>query len=94
LPTIHHDEAGSAPGVFVLEVNGLYVAGDWVGLEGRLADAAMISAKLAAQGGLTIHINDMVNRKGLNDSFKLELKTDLTTNFSDSMHFISSSYCT
>ncbi|HFK1710830.1 TPA: hypothetical protein ACGXNW_004585 [Bacillus mycoides] len=48
--TIHHDGAGSAPGVFVPEVNGLYVAGDWVGLEGRLADAAMISAKLAAQG--------------------------------------------
>ncbi|MBJ7931878.1 MULTISPECIES: phytoene desaturase family protein [Bacillus cereus group] len=48
--TIYHDGAGSAPGVFVPEVNGLYVAGDWVGLEGRLADAAMISAKLAAQG--------------------------------------------
>ncbi|WP_088043273.1 NAD(P)/FAD-dependent oxidoreductase [Bacillus sp. EAC] len=47
--TIHHDGAGSAPGVFVPEVNGLYVAGDWVGIEGRLADAAMISAKLAAQ---------------------------------------------
>jgi len=30
-------------------VEGLYVAGDWVGPEGMLADAGMASAKLAAE---------------------------------------------
>ncbi|HEY7181957.1 MAG TPA: NAD(P)/FAD-dependent oxidoreductase, partial [Blastocatellia bacterium] len=30
-------------------VEGLYVAGDWVGPEGMLADASMASAKLAAE---------------------------------------------
>lgn len=39
-----------APGQAVPEIRGLYVAGDWVGREGRLADTAMTSAKLA---GLT-----------------------------------------
>lgn len=39
-----------APGPAVPEIRGLYVAGDWVGREGRLADTAMTSAKLA---GLT-----------------------------------------
>lgn len=47
--TIHHDGAGSAPSPVVPEVHGLFVAGDWVGPEGRLADAAMASAKHAAQ---------------------------------------------
>ncbi|OZB96938.1 hypothetical protein CJP46_12140 [Paenibacillus sp. XY044] len=36
-----------APGPAVPEIQGLYVAGDWVGREGRLADTAMTSAKLA-----------------------------------------------
>ncbi|KAF9132782.1 hypothetical protein BGX30_012524 [Mortierella sp. GBA39] len=39
-----------APGPAIPEIRGLYVAGDWVGREGRLADTAMTSAKLA---GLT-----------------------------------------
>ncbi|WP_313958218.1 FAD-dependent oxidoreductase [Paenibacillus sp. Y412MC10] len=44
--------SGDAPatGPAVPEIRGLYVAGDWVGREGRLADTAMTSAKLA---GLT-----------------------------------------
>lgn len=40
--------AGPAPGPIVPEVRGLYIAGDWVGGEGRLADAGMASAKQAA----------------------------------------------
>jgi hypothetical protein len=47
--TIHHNGTGPAPGPAVPEVPGLFVAGDWVGSEGRLADAGMASAKLAAQ---------------------------------------------
>jgi phytoene dehydrogenase-like protein len=47
--TIHHAGSGSASSPIVPEIKGLYVAGDWVGQEGRLADAAMLSAKLAAQ---------------------------------------------
>jgi phytoene dehydrogenase-like protein len=47
--TIQHAGSGSAPSPIVPEIKGLYVAGDWVGQEGRLADAAMLSAKLAAQ---------------------------------------------
>lgn len=46
--TIRHQGAGPAPGPIVPEVRGLYVAGDWVGEEGRLADAGMASAKQAA----------------------------------------------
>ncbi|WP_339279058.1 hypothetical protein NYE40_23600 [Paenibacillus sp. FSL W8-1187] len=41
--------AGPAPGPAVPEVSGLFVAGDWVGADGRLADAAMASAKAAAE---------------------------------------------
>jgi phytoene dehydrogenase-like protein len=37
------------PGPGVPGVEGLYVAGDWVGPEGMLADASMASAKLAAE---------------------------------------------
>jgi phytoene dehydrogenase-like protein len=47
--TIRHNGGGPASGPAVSEVRGLYVAGDWVGPEGRLADAAMASAKHAAQ---------------------------------------------
>lgn len=46
--TIFHNGSGSAPDPIVPEIKGLFVAGDWVGSEGRLADAAMASAKLAA----------------------------------------------
>jgi phytoene dehydrogenase-like protein len=37
------------PGPAVPGVEGLFVAGDWVGPEGQLADAAVASAKLAAE---------------------------------------------
>lgn len=47
--TILHHGAGVASGPIVPEVRGLYVAGDWVGAEGRLADTGMASAKLAAE---------------------------------------------
>ncbi|MFK7695130.1 phytoene desaturase family protein [Paenibacillus sp. HJGM_3] len=46
--TIYHDGAGPASDCAVPEVRGLLVVGDWVGEEGRLADAAMASAKRAA----------------------------------------------
>ncbi|WP_199613547.1 phytoene desaturase family protein [Paenibacillus alkalitolerans] len=47
--TVRHNGGGPAPGPAVPEIRGLFVAGDWVGPEGRLADAAMAAAKLAAQ---------------------------------------------
>ncbi|UUZ97658.1 hypothetical protein LJK87_41580 [Paenibacillus sp. P25] len=47
--TLYHNGAGPAPSPVVPEVTGLYVAGDWVGAEGRLADAGMASAKQAAE---------------------------------------------
>ncbi|MCZ8522424.1 MULTISPECIES: phytoene desaturase family protein [Paenibacillus] len=47
--SIRHQGDGPAPGPVVPEIGGLYVAGDWVGREGRLADGAMSSAKLAVQ---------------------------------------------
>ncbi|TYP73398.1 phytoene desaturase family protein [Paenibacillus methanolicus] len=50
--TASHNGAGPAPGHAVPEVSGLYVAGDWVGSEGRLADAGMASAKRAAEAVL------------------------------------------
>jgi phytoene dehydrogenase-like protein len=37
------------PGPAAPEIDGLYVAGDWVGAEGMLADASLASAKSAAQ---------------------------------------------
>jgi phytoene dehydrogenase-like protein len=40
------------PSVAVREIEGLYLAGDWVGTEGVLADAAMASAKVAAQSAI------------------------------------------
>lgn len=46
--TVRHGGAGPAPGPIVPEIRGLYVAGDWVGGEGRLADVGMASAKQAA----------------------------------------------
>ncbi|MFC4104203.1 phytoene desaturase family protein [Paenibacillus xanthanilyticus] len=50
--TAIHNGAGPAPDHTVPEVAGLYVAGDWVGPEGRLADAGMASAKRAAQAAI------------------------------------------
>jgi phytoene dehydrogenase-like protein len=47
--TIVHRGAGSAPYPSVPELKGLYVSGDWVGQEGRLADCSMASAKLAVE---------------------------------------------
>ncbi|WP_028777427.1 phytoene desaturase family protein [Shimazuella kribbensis] len=47
--TAAHNGAGSAPHPSVPEIKGLYVAGDWVGQEGRLADCSMASAKLATE---------------------------------------------
>lgn len=41
------------PGPAVPGVTGLYVAGDWVGPTGMLVDAALASAKLAAETALT-----------------------------------------
>ncbi|WP_265181863.1 NAD(P)/FAD-dependent oxidoreductase [Geomicrobium sp. JCM 19055] len=46
--TIAQGGKGITDSPVVPEIDGLFVAGDWVGQEGRLADAAMISAKMAA----------------------------------------------
>jgi phytoene dehydrogenase-like protein len=44
---------GGRPAVEVPEVPGLYLAGDWVGAEGLLADASLASARRAAHALLT-----------------------------------------
>ncbi len=41
--------SGGRPGPAVPGIQGLFVAGDWVGAEGMLADASFASAKLAAE---------------------------------------------
>lgn len=51
--TIYQQGKGIAPSPIVPEISGLFVAGDWVGKEGRLADAGMASAKLAVEMILT-----------------------------------------
>jgi hypothetical protein len=43
--TIKHHGAGSVPDPSVPEVKGLYVCGDWVGKEGRLADSSKFDGK-------------------------------------------------
>lgn len=40
--------AAARPGVSVPEVDGLFLAGDWVGPTGMLADASLASARDAA----------------------------------------------
>ena len=49
IPLASRGGARRRPGPEVPEVKGLFVAGDWVGQEGLLADAALWSAKLAAE---------------------------------------------
>ncbi|WP_318243566.1 phytoene desaturase family protein [Fictibacillus norfolkensis] len=46
---------GIAPGPIVPEIRGLFVAGDWVGRRGRLADAAMDSAREAAKDAINFN---------------------------------------
>lgn len=46
---VAHHGAGSAPDPSVPEIKVLYVAGDWVGKEGRLADCSMASVELVTQ---------------------------------------------
>ncbi|WP_416728649.1 phytoene desaturase family protein [Fictibacillus sp. JL2B1089] len=46
---------GVAPGPVVPEISGLFVAGDWVGRRGRLADAAMDSARQAAKEAINFN---------------------------------------
>src|SRR5690625_504636 len=47
--TIYNKGAAPATDPTVPEVPGFFIAGDWVGVEGRLADTALASARLAAQ---------------------------------------------
>ena len=49
LPTAAGGGLAGRPGPTVPGIDGLYVAGDWVGPEGWLADAALASAKRAAE---------------------------------------------
>jgi phytoene dehydrogenase-like protein len=48
LPEAAHGGLRGRPGPQVADVPGLYVAGDWVGPEGLLADASLSSARAAA----------------------------------------------
>jgi phytoene dehydrogenase-like protein len=49
LVTAAHGGLPGRPGPVVPSIRGLYVAGDWVGPRGMLADAALASAQLAAE---------------------------------------------
>lgn len=49
LPTAAGGGLAGRPGPEVPDVNGLYVAGDWVGPSGMLADASLASARSAAR---------------------------------------------
>ncbi|MBI4515388.1 MAG: NAD(P)/FAD-dependent oxidoreductase [Deltaproteobacteria bacterium] len=49
LATAEMGGIGGRPGVEVPEIRNLYVAGDWVGSQGWLADGSLASAKRAAQ---------------------------------------------
>ena len=48
MPLARLDGARGRPGPEVADVRGLFVAGDWVGSQGLLADASLASAKCAA----------------------------------------------
>jgi len=49
MPLASGDGTRGRPGPRVADVRGLFVAGDWVGNEGLLADASLASAKAAAE---------------------------------------------
>jgi phytoene dehydrogenase-like protein len=49
LVTAAQDGTGGRPGPEVPGIPGLFVAGDWVGPSGILADAALASAEAAAR---------------------------------------------
>lgn len=55
LPTAAQGGLAGRPGSQVSDVNGLYVAGDWVGAHGMLADASLASARDAARAILQRH---------------------------------------
>jgi len=48
---------GGRPGPAIPGINGLFVAGDWVGSQGLLLDASVASAKQAAERALTVSTN-------------------------------------
>jgi hypothetical protein len=47
VPSAAHGGLGGRPDVEVPELPGVFIAGDWVGTEGLLADAAVASAARA-----------------------------------------------
>ncbi|MEO6889551.1 MAG: NAD(P)/FAD-dependent oxidoreductase [Ktedonobacteraceae bacterium] len=49
LPTAHSGGLAARPGVQIPGVSNLYLAGDWIGNAGYLADASLASARQAAQ---------------------------------------------
>ena len=49
IPTAAGGGFRSRPAVDAIGVNGLYLAGDWVGSDGTLANAAVASASRAAE---------------------------------------------
>jgi len=49
MPLASLDGIAGRPGAEITDVNGLFVAGDWVGNEGLLVDASLASAKAAAE---------------------------------------------
>jgi phytoene dehydrogenase-like protein len=53
LVTAEQGGYGGRPDVAVPGIEGLYVAGDWVGTEGLLADASMASGKRAAEAAVS-----------------------------------------
>ena len=57
LPTVSSGGLTGRPGIQVLGVSNLYLAGDWIGNDGYLADASLVSARQVAslliQNGLS-----------------------------------------
>ena len=60
------------PGPAVPDVPGLYVAGDWVGPEGMLADASLASARQAAR--LILQTGDSAGNAGIGHPRSLSLE--------------------
>ncbi|MEZ5270739.1 MAG: hypothetical protein R2694_00320 [Ilumatobacteraceae bacterium] len=54
LATVEHGGLAGRPGVADSGLDGVFLAGDWVGREGHLLDASAASAEAAAQAALSL----------------------------------------
>jgi phytoene dehydrogenase-like protein len=61
LPLADRDGAAGRPSVSVGEASGIFVAGDWVGASGLLADTSLASAKRASEA-CSAHLHGLIRR--------------------------------